>query len=137
MLFRSSGSKIVIPSKKESTDPDWDFLGSAKMATGQSFNFFLNKKRINSIGNGIFNAWVLYDHEIGMQNVGGAVYKSEMVMEEYDCSKRKSDVKVVNCYSDHMGVGSVVGSYQSRYPSPYYVPPGSISDHVLDLICGK
>lgn len=65
-------------------------------------------------------------------------YLSAEMQDQYDCEEETARLIAINFYSGNMGTGEVLGheTYTSSELLPQPIPPGSMGERILKIVCG-
>jgi hypothetical protein len=111
---------------------DWDFYGSS---SDQSIDFYIDSSRIKSSGD-VVKVWSLMNYKVA-QKVGSSKSLSAILLNEYQCAEEVMRNAHITSYVGKMGGGNAIFSETSRITRWDPIPPGSIGESIMYLVCGK
>ena len=117
------------------------FAGNAQaewiqLGRSDSFRVYLEQKSIRKTGD-LVQIWQLMDFTTAQWMDARTVVGSIKNLVEYDCSQPRSRTLVGEAYSEQMGDGRMVTKEQVPDPQWEGVEPGSITEKIRQVACGK
>jgi hypothetical protein len=114
------------------------FISSSALAQWSKFeespeaDFYINKSSIRKDGN-LRKVWMLQDLK-ELDKVGGEL--SRRLRIEFDCKQERSRIVSSSSHTDQMAKGKLITNI-SEVDKWDDVPPMSVSDTLLKLVCNK
>ena len=113
-----------------SADAEWAQVGGNQIST-----FYADPATIRKAGD-MAKMWDLIDFKTVQARPYGTPYLSQKTQQEYDCNERRARIIDLLRYSENMGNGEI--THSDSDPGKWEpAPPGSASEALWDLACGK
>lgn len=125
----------VVPANAESELPELLLVGNSATSNDK---YYLRTSTVRRIASGLVQAWSVRDYSAQKFNkYKNYYYKSSIELHSYNCAERSDALLSVVDYSESMGSGQVLNTYNWKTSELEYsyVIPESIGESMLEKVC--